>query len=308
MTSPHDLMASCLIEGFEVPKGAAGPMFPAEDEWEMVAWDEYGAMEEVGLTDSQGAPMGLLALEKEMEANLAAEKGIEDVLLHEEDRHRPTKVITREMTVMLRARILGGTPYYFDARTDGRSMKTILSHIAPRKCIIIHGLEEERAALSAALRRELEGLQSVVYGPLDDGKPLEIAVESSHEVLLHEDLLAGVNMHDLGECRIGWVGGALQCCADESSELPMLVRQSTLADNTYQYGGIFIGDVRLSELKKALEAAGVSAHFHGGALHCAGKVVVKRKQGQSAGLQVEGALSNEYYKVRDIAYGLYHIA
>ena len=72
------------------------------------------------------------------------------------------------------------------------------------------------------------------------------------------------------------------------------------------YGGVFIGDVRLSELKKALTAAGIRAEFHGGALYCTGQVVVRRR-GEGGGLLLEGAMSDAYYKVRDVVYGQYHI-
>lgn len=87
-------------------------------------------------------------------------------------------------------------------------------------------------------------------------------------------------------------------------------------------GGAFIGDVRLSDLRLALGAAGVRSAFSGGALVCGrAKIVVARAAAAAAGagasaaaaaaaaadgeILVEGPLCEEYYRVRDVVYGQY---
>lgn len=86
-------------------------------------------------------------------------------------------------------------------------------------------------------------------------------------------------------------------------------------------GGAFIGDVRLSDLRLALGAAGVRSAFSGGTLVCGrAKIVVARATaaaGATAGasaaaaaaadgeILVEGPLCEEYYRVRDVVYGQY---
>lgn len=69
---------------------------------------------------------------------------------------------------------------------------------------------------------------------------------------------------------------------------------------------------RATELKQALAAAGIASEFHAGALYCAGHVVVRRRQpgggdDDGGGLLVEGALSEDYYRIREVVYGQYHI-
>ena len=66
------------------------------------------------------------------------------------------------------------------------------------------------------------------------------------------------------------------------------------------------GDVRLSDLKKALGKAGISADFYAGMLVCQGRVTIK-SVGTGGELVLEGALSEDYYRIRDIVYGQYHI-
>jgi len=63
-------------------------------------------------------------------------------------------------------------------------------------------------------------------------------------------------------------------------------------------GGIFIGDVKLSEVKQALARAGIPSAFRAGKLLCAGAVVVSRGSGGDDGvLEIEGPLSEDYYRM-----------
>lgn len=71
-------------------------------------------------------------------------------------------------------------------------------------------------------------------------------------------------------------------------------------------GGVFIGDVKLSQLKRALARANIAADFHAGGLYCDGDILVRR-QGDDGGLVLEGSLSDQYFKIRDIVYSQYHI-
>jgi cleavage and polyadenylation specificity factor subunit 2 len=61
-----------------------------------------------------------------------------------------------------------------------------------------------------------------------------------------------------------------------------------------------------AELKKALAEVGIASEFHSGALYCLGNVAVRR-QGEEGGLLVEGPLSEDYYRIRDVVYGQYHV-
>lgn len=70
-------------------------------------------------------------------------------------------------------------------------------------------------------------------------------------------------------------------------------------------GGIFIGDVRLSGIKTALENAGIVANFHGKSLVCSGDIQIRLLS--SGHILMEGALSEEQYKIRSVLYDQYHI-
>lgn len=69
---------------------------------------------------------------------------------------------------------------------------------------------------------------------------------------------------------------------------------------------VFVGDVRLSEFRKILQAEGIQAEFKGeGVLVCNGHVAV-RKTGTGQ-LLVEGLLSLDYYKIRSLLYSQHAI-
>ncbi len=69
----------------------------------------------------------------------------------------------------------------------------------------------------------------------------------------------------------------------------------------------FVGDLKLTDFKIVLASHGIGAEFKGGALVCLGGAVCVRKSFDSENLTVEGALSDDFYKVRSILYQAYQI-
>ena len=65
--------------------------------------------------------------------------------------------------------------------------------------------------------------------------------------------------------------------------------------------------MRLSQLKAALAEAGIPAEWAAGTLVCRGHTVVRHSGAASGDLLLEGALTREYYKIRDILYSQYHV-
>lgn len=358
--------AACLIEGFELAEGAVVPMFPEEDEWEAITYDEYGAVVDLREFEavSEGAGGGIRlvqALASEAEAERGIEGGVpgaEEAPVAEEapEAVMPTKIEIQELPVALAARVVR---IDFDGRSDGRSVQNMLAHVAPRSVILVHASPEASAELAGKLSTELEGLYTSVFVP-EEGQEIDVAVGSSFPIELSEKLMKAADMHAVSGYELAWVNGEIGPPEDghvamqeegggsggastsaAASILPTagasgdqrlaveplmtLIPRSLPAigagaapvagpsssidgnnDGGASYGGVFIGDVRLSELRKALAAAGVRAEFHGGALYCAGQVVVRRR-GEGGGLVLEGAMGDAYYKVRNVVYGQYHI-
>lgn len=60
-------------------------------------------------------------------------------------------------------------------------MRTMLSHVAPRQLIIVHGSPEATASLAGHLRAELEGLLTAVHTPRAR-EEVELPVEASYRL------------------------------------------------------------------------------------------------------------------------------
>jgi hypothetical protein len=73
------------------------------------------------------------------------------------------------------------------------------------------------------------------------------------------------------------------------------------------HGGIFIGNVKLSEVKQALASVGISSEFRGGGRLVVGSSLVVRRDGAEGQLLMEGPLCEDYFRVRDVVYGLYNV-
>lgn len=73
------------------------------------------------------------------------------------------------------------------------------------------------------------------------------------------------------------------------------------------HGGIFIGDVKLSEVKQALAAVGVPSEFRPGGRLVVGGSLVVRRDGPEGQLLMEGPLCEDYFKVRDVVYSQYNV-
>jgi hypothetical protein len=164
------------------------------------------------------------------------------------------------------------------------------------------------------------------------------------EVRLQEALLASLTSHKLGMYTLAWCDGTLAAAAaaapadgasaaeegegdadsngagggaaEVALELVPAVRDQEDVDMAGDagdagalgdHGGIFIGDVKLSEVKEALAAAGIASEFRAGVLVCAGVVRVKRGEGGQGQLLMEGPLCDNYYAVRDVVYAQYNV-
>lgn len=76
------------------------------------------------------------------------------------------------------------------------------------------------------------------------------------------------------------------------------------------HSAVFIGDVRLSNLKKVLEQHGIASHFSGGALICEDTVAVRLgapQRGQPVPVSLEGCVGETYYAVRELLYAQFAI-
>ncbi|GAQ90662.1 Cleavage and polyadenylation specificity factor 2 [Klebsormidium nitens] len=298
-----------FIDGFELPPGAVHPMFP--DAEEPKEWDEYGeVIDPDEYRQKEDDPMDLGRNLAEAQGGRAAAPEPEAV--PEEDPmlidDRPSKVVTKQVELDVRCKVR-----YVDmeGRPDGRSMKNIIEHVAPIKTILVHGTREA----TENLRRFCESKSGASVHTPDVNQWVDVSsAVGAYRVKLTEEMMSGVTFRKMGDYEVGWVDSQVgppetqeqtteYGAVEKSQLLPLLPLRGGDAPG---HKAVLVGEVKLSDFRQVLASAGVPARFADGALHC-GKHVVVRKVAQQQQLVIEGALSEDYYKVRDLLYSQFYI-
>ena len=369
----------CLVDGFTPPEGAVAPMF--DDElWEPDMTDfgeainteafarrmtEASAAAKTSVDAPIAAPEGAAAAAAAATASSrAVEPSIPPPAPPPPPEKPPMKIVTEVRDVYLRAAVHACD---YEGRADGRSVRTLVAHVEPRRVVLVHGTPEDTSFLADRLRTALPGVS--VDAPAA-GEAVDCTSDTAmYRLQLSQELLTRTRLRDVAGYQVGWVDGIVGMVQDgEGNERPVLLAPTSLpaaldsasspgaanedaaavavaeaaavsrsggASGDDDEGGVetavtaaaaavaiaaeaskerrgsaFVGDLKLSDLKLALAAAGMAAEFSGGALVCSGGSVCVRKAADGPGVEnlvVEGALSDDFYRVRQILYGKYQI-
>ena len=127
---------------------------------------------------------------------------------------------------------------------------------------------------------------------------------------LKDTVLNTLQMHKVGGYNIAWINGALSLperLNETDQPIPAL---NEAAENAIPgHRAIFIGEVSLANFKEVLQQAGYRADFVGGVLITAEGTIALRKE-EVDGLpriKIEGVISADYFKIRQLLYSQYII-
>ncbi|KAJ3260641.1 cleavage and polyadenylation specificity factor subunit 2 [Boothiomyces macroporosus] len=235
--------------------------------------------------DDYGEVIDLLAYAK-FENNQHVLEEFKDLEMIEENVEKveeviPFKYIVQEQIMELHCQV---NFVDFEGRADGRSVRNIIQDIAPKKLVIIHGSPKATESLKDYCL-DSEYITDQVYAPSLE-EPLNIS--------------SATNMYQLNEYKLAFVTGVIR---RESTLTGSRFVLDPLPPNEEKYRpAVTIGDIRFKELKRKLGVAGYTSDFtKNGDLVVNNAFVVKRNPNGS--ISLEGGLSPDYYKVRDIVYG-----
>ncbi|XP_020079754.1 cleavage and polyadenylation specificity factor subunit 2 isoform X2 [Ananas comosus] len=285
-----------VIDGFVPPSTSVAPMFPFFEN--TAEWDDYGEVIN---------PDDYIRKEEDMDqfSMLATGDGL-DGKLDEGSAHllldsTPSKVVSSETTVQVKCAL---TYMDFEGRSDGRSVKSILAHVAPLKLVLVHGSAEATEHLKMHC---VKHVCPHVYAPQIE-ETIDVTSDlCAYKVQLSEKLMSNVLFKKLGEHEISWVDAEVGKTDDMLTLLP-------LSSNPPAHKSVLVGDLKLADFKQFLAGKGVQVEFAGGgALRC-GEYVTLRKISDSSqkgvtGAQqiaIEGPLCEEYYKIRDLLYSQFY--
>jgi Cft2 family RNA processing exonuclease len=217
---------------------------------------------------------------------------------------------------------------------DGRSLRQLIVSIAPQRVILIHGSDRETDALAEYLEKKNF---TRIFTPRAR-ELIDVSSDTSvYRIKLDDSLLRQCFWRRMQDYELAWFDGYVFHDSDGQMRLvsagrmeeetrpelkvspvpdaAWLVAQQTVervqdkAQHINQSGHltVFIGDMRLSDLKEIMTKSLMPAEFAGGALCVENdrppSIVLVRKSQQEVVL--EGALSSEYFDVRDLVYSQY---
>ncbi|KAG5513457.1 hypothetical protein PMAC_000888 [Pneumocystis sp. 'macacae'] len=218
----------------------------------------------------------------------------------DKDVNIPSKTIITEEKILIKCSVR-----YIDMEGlhDGKSLKTIIPMVNPRKLVLINSSQEARDNMMATCR-SLTSFTDDIYSPFQ-GEILKIGIKlNSYNLKLSDDIINTLRWKKLGDYNISHVIGKLKLSTDPTEiDLPILeiLPMHSNIRNVPQSHPLFVGDVKLTKVKQFLQEQGHIAELIGeGILLCDGLVTVKKIGGGKVIL--EGGVSQEFYDVRKIVY------
>ncbi|KAK8946198.1 Cleavage and polyadenylation specificity factor subunit 2 [Platanthera guangdongensis] len=282
-----------FIDGFVPPAASIAPMFPFFGG--SAEWDDYGEVIN---------PVDYIIKVEDMDGALAQgfggdlegkfDEGSAHLLLDT----TPSKIVSTEMTVQVKCSLVYMD---FEGRSDGRSVKSIIAHVAPLKLVLVHGSAEATEHLKEHCSKHV---CPHVYAPQIE-ETIDVTSDlCAYKVQLSEKLMSSVLFKKLGDYEISWIDAEIGKTNDMLTLLPLSSTPPT-------HKCVLVGDLKLADFKQFLASKGIQVEFTGGALRCGEYVTVRKVTDSSQkGAQhvlIEGPLTEEYYQIRELLYSQFYL-
>ncbi|VVC87684.1 unnamed protein product [Leptidea sinapis] len=191
----------------------------------------------------------------------------------------PSKCISSVRQVSIRANI---QYIELEGRCDGESLLRVLAHAKPHALVALRAKNDALAALRKHC--ESEGIEKV-YTP-NKGDIIDATTESHiYQVKLTDSVLCGLQWRSAGDAELAWLAAIVAPPRQREEQN----KKTQTVDEMV-----------------SLAKHGLSAEFNAGALECcSGTVAIRRLENGRVAL--EGVLSEEYYKVRELLYDQFAI-
>jgi len=307
--SKHDLMMMDELErgtAFFKQARKTFPMFPTPVD-RKIKFDDYGE-----IIDPQDYVLihKMQGTNKLLEVEGDPENGTQNQLENTNDvetevESKPTKCVSIVATLNIQAKLY---QFDFEGRSDGESVKNLVSQVKPRRLILVRGSPESTAYMAEYCRAYVD---DKILQP-KTGDTVDATTENYiYQVKLKDSLVSSLNFHTVGDdVELAWVEAKTQMPTDEdelvSDQLPCL--DVAEPDKVSLHNALFINELKLSDFKQILINNSIQAEFSGGVLYCNDKVTVRRRETGGRGrIHIEGTLCDDYFKVRDLLYQQYVI-
>lgn len=233
----------------------------------------------------------------------------------------------------------------FEGRSDGESLKKIISLIKPRRLILVRGSPDATMSLASYCQTSVQGK---IFTP-QLHEIIDATTESHiYQVRLKDSLVSSLYFARAKDAELAWVDGELVMKDDETKVdiLPSFVdgkdvvaeeeddeEEMEVDDDGVKtkamkgkkkrkdvvptleplpltqapgHHTVFVNELKLSDFKQVLMRAGVQAEFSAGVLYCNNGMLAVRRN-EAGRINLEGCLCDDYYKIRELLYEQYAI-
>uniref|UniRef100_A0A7S3EJW3 Cleavage and polyadenylation specificity factor subunit 2 n=1 Tax=Rhodosorus marinus TaxID=101924 RepID=A0A7S3EJW3_9RHOD len=293
-------------DGFDSLKKQNFVMFPYQETERK--WDDYGE-----IVDPEQFRKGEDAAELDeddmgedepkdltIRTNFAME-GVTDS--EEEERRKiPKKYVEEQVDIVVRCETVTRD---FSGLCDGISLKELISAVAPRRLIIVHGTEEETRAVVDMGINGLGLSPDSVFAP-SKKETVDVTSDTSvYRLKLADSLFNSLRFRKIADGEVAFVHGRIRI--EESEDREDVILESVPEGSSSGHPTVFVGDARLPILKQSLRQSdsGFKPEIAAGVLYTenqdSGAVVTIKKQGVGD-FDLQANLSEDYFAFRDHLY------
>lgn len=244
---------------------------------------------------------------------------------------KPTKCISSRQLIEINAQVQF---IDFEGRSDGESLLKILSQLRPRRVVVVRGSPQNTEHI--AKHCELN-IGARVYTP-NRGEIIDATTETHiYQVRLTEALISQLDFQKGRDAEVAWIDAQIvvrnkqidtvEDNADNQNSTNMDVDDAVTVTNTSDnkddnkriltlepmdtgslpaHNSVFINELKLSDFKQVLMKNNINSEFSGGVLMCSNGTLSLRRV-DTGKVTIEGCLSEEYFRIRELLYEQYAI-
>eukprot|EP00842_Homolaphlyctis_polyrhiza_P001823 jgi/Hompol1/2641/HPOL_000480-RA len=188
----------------------------------------------------------------------------------------------------------------FEGRADGRSMRNILTQIAPRKVVLVHGDYAATHELANFFKTS-QNLTHEVHIPAPGDYVNVSSASNLYRVVLTDTLISTLHMSKLHDHQLSHISGVIRMQPTVTGGRRALLDLVPIEEQKSRKPTM-VGDLKLSEVRKLLQDNGFTTQFASAGVLVVNGVLVIRRLIQGGSLVVEGRVSSDYYRVRALLY------
>jgi len=295
-------------------------MFPHKEE--IYNFDEYGEVFDTSIFQKADEDLEIEGMTTEtinFSGAATSDAPLQATAVPEKDKPEvATKSISKVVKVQIRCPV---SFVDFGGRSDSASAHTILEHLKPSKVIIVHGTDEATASLRDFCIRKVTEPDNTLAPPVGEAV-LASSDTNIYKIKLDSALAQALQFVKVGAYDVAYIDALIECedtalgdkpnkdkpaattAAATATQMPVLkLRQGDDSAGGGSKPFAFVGDVKLSDLKRLLDNAKYKTELKAGMLLVNGQIII-RKAGSR--MVFEGTICKEFHTVRKLLLSQYH--